>query len=71
MIVPVRKDPEAFPACHDSVDIQPKVLLDMKTETGSCNPTCNVAEKLLVFGRRKFGDPMVLSSRDWCPEESQ
>jgi hypothetical protein len=25
MIVPVRKDPDAFPACHERVDIQPKI----------------------------------------------
>lgn len=32
MIVPVRKDPEALPACQDNVDIHPEYLIRLSYE---------------------------------------
>lgn len=45
MMVPVRKDPEADPACHANTDIQPKkqYKLAIKMESGGNeNSTCNI-----------------------------
>jgi hypothetical protein len=43
----------AVPACHDSVDIQPKGSQSMVSNL-YVEPTGYVAEKLLVLSRRKL-----------------
>ena len=70
-MVPVRKDPEAFPACHDKVDIHPKLhQKGQYTRLEVCHLTCNVTQEFLELGRSKLGNPVVLSSRNGCPISS-
>lgn len=69
-MVPVRKDPEALPACHDKVDIHPKGFIRFALELFELlkRLATNVTQKLLIFWRSEFRDPMVLTSRNRRPE---
>jgi hypothetical protein len=69
-MVPVRKDPEALPACHDKVDIHPKGFIRFDLELFKLleRLTTNVTQKFLIFWRSEFRDPMVLPSRNWRPK---
>ena len=48
MIVPVRKDPEAFPACHERVDIHPKARSDL--EVGAGGAPSHLSYRTKIFG---------------------
>src|SRR5437762_598695 len=66
-MVPVRKGPDAVPACHDSVDSQPKTFSISSHERCLEPHTCQVAQEFLIFWRSKFRYPMVLPSGSGRP----
>jgi hypothetical protein len=66
-MVPVRKGPDAVPACHDSVDSQPKTFSTSSHERCLQPHTRQVAQEFLIFWRSKFRYPMVLPSGSGRP----
>lgn len=69
MMVPVRKDPEADPACHANTDIHPEqYVLATKIQWVKVGiSTCYITKELLIPGRGKLRDPVILAAGGWCP----
>jgi hypothetical protein len=61
MIVPVRKDPEALPACHDRVDIHPEQIV--RFDFGKANASGHSIGSYLRYNSKTSGTLAVQTQK--------